>query len=86
MTEEEIRTEKEKSRAFVETFTMEPTVAGLLSGLSFAVKDLIDVQGFKTGMRKPHMEGHSSDRGGQCGLCGAVALGRCAMLGKDGHR
>jgi amidase len=53
MTEEEIRTEKEKSRAFVETFTMEPTVVGLLSGLSFAVKDLIDVQGFKTGCGNP---------------------------------
>jgi len=36
------------SGAFVETFTLEPNVSGVLDGLSFAVKDNIDIAGYKT--------------------------------------
>ncbi|MBI5249015.1 MAG: amidase [Desulfomonile tiedjei] len=43
----------EKSRAFVKTFPIEPIDSGLLDGLAFAVKDLIDVSGQKTGCGNP---------------------------------
>lgn len=43
----------EQSGAFIETFTVEPTGEGPLTGLSFAVKDLIDVAGHKTGCGNP---------------------------------
>ncbi len=35
--------------AFIEKFTLLPTQSGPLSGLSFAVKDFIDVQHYVTG-------------------------------------
>src|SRR4029453_9039630 len=39
--------------AFVTTFDLSPTDAGSLDGLRFAVKDTIDVAGFKTGCGNP---------------------------------
>jgi amidase len=41
------------SGAFVEQFELAPTGRGVLDGLSFAVKDLIDVAGRKTGCGNP---------------------------------
>jgi amidase len=41
------------SGAFIEQFTLEPTASGLLDGLTFAVKDLIDVAGHLTGCGNP---------------------------------
>ena len=38
----------ESSGAFVETFTLTPYKRGLLDGLTFAVKDNIDIGGYKT--------------------------------------
>ena len=43
----------EESRAFMETFTVEPVSPGPLDGLRFAVKDLIDVAGHKTSCGNP---------------------------------
>ncbi len=43
----------EESRAFVSKFFMEPTSSGVLDGLTFAVKDLIDISGYKTGCGNP---------------------------------
>ena len=42
-----------ESGAFVEEFEIEPTGSGPLSGLRFAVKDLIDIAGHKTGCGNP---------------------------------
>jgi amidase len=42
-----------QTNAFVATFEMPPTGSGLLDGLCFAVKDLIDVAGRKTGCGNP---------------------------------
>jgi amidase len=43
----------EESRAFVETLGIGPTGSGPLNGLRFAVKDLIDIAGHKTGCGNP---------------------------------
>ena len=43
----------EQSKAFVETFTLPPTGPGPLAGLTFAVKDLIDIAGRRTGCGNP---------------------------------
>jgi amidase len=43
----------EQSGAFTETFVLPPTGDGLLKGLRFAVKDLIDVAGYRTGCGNP---------------------------------
>jgi amidase len=43
----------EQSNAFVTTFDLSPTSSGPLDGLCFAVKDTIDVAGFKTGCGNP---------------------------------
>lgn len=43
----------EESGAFVEIFTLEPTGTGVLNGLKFAVKDLIDMKGHITGCGNP---------------------------------
>jgi amidase len=43
----------EESGAFVERFTIDPTGAGPLDGLRFAVKDLVDVSGYHTGCGNP---------------------------------
>lgn len=42
-----------ESGAFVRMFEIEPTGTGSLEGLRFAVKDLIDVQGYVTGCGNP---------------------------------
>jgi amidase len=42
-----------QSNAFVTTFDLPPTGTGPLNGLRFAVKDTIDVAGFKTGCGSP---------------------------------
>src|SRR5262252_9731420 len=42
-----------QSNAFVTSFELSPTDSGLLDGLRFAVKDTIDVAGFKTGCGNP---------------------------------
>jgi len=42
-----------QSNAFVSTFDLSPTGSGALDGLRFAVKDTIDVAGFKTGCGNP---------------------------------
>src|SRR5215218_5951479 len=39
--------------AFIEGVEVDPTRSGLLDGLSFAVKDLIDIGGYKTGCGNP---------------------------------
>jgi amidase len=43
----------EQSGAFIERFTLPPTQSGPLDGLSFAVKDIIDVAGHRTGFGNP---------------------------------
>ena len=43
----------EQSGAFIEKFTLPPTGDGPLAGLRFAVKDLIDVAGHRTGCGNP---------------------------------
>jgi amidase len=43
----------EESGAFVETVTIEPKCSGALTGLRFAVKDLIDLGGYKTSCGNP---------------------------------
>src|SRR3954447_12332292 len=43
----------EESGAFVERFTLPPTRSGPLDGLTFAVKDIIDVAGHHTGCGNP---------------------------------
>src|SRR5262245_46653742 len=42
-----------QSNAFVATFETPPTGSGPLDGLCFAVKDMIDVMGWKTGCGNP---------------------------------
>jgi amidase len=42
-----------EGNAFVEYVEVEPTGSGALDGLSFAVKDLIDLGGHKTGCGNP---------------------------------
>jgi amidase len=46
----------EQSGAFVHTFLIEPTGSGLLDGLTFASKDLIDLAGQKTGCGNPRWQ------------------------------
>lgn len=43
----------DESGAFVETFVLEPKSEGILSGLRFAAKDLIDIAGHKTSCGNP---------------------------------
>src|SRR5256714_3831115 len=42
-----------QSSAFLTTFELPPTGSGMLDGLCFAVKDVIDVAGWKTGCGNP---------------------------------
>ncbi len=42
-----------EGRAFVQEIEVDPTGSGPLAGLSFAVKDLIDIGGYKTGCGNP---------------------------------
>lgn len=46
-------TDLNASKAFVETFELPPYATGSLTGLSFAVKDVMDVAGYKTGCGNP---------------------------------
>lgn len=46
----------EQSGAFVHTFLIEPTGSGVLDGLTFAAKDLIDLAGQKTGCGNPRWQ------------------------------
>src|SRR5215204_7383070 len=43
----------EEGSAFVQEIEVDPTGSGPLDGLSFAVKDLIDIGGYKTGCGNP---------------------------------
>src|SRR5689334_24305428 len=43
----------EQSGAFIERFSLAPTHSGALDGLTFAVKDIIDVAGRRTGFGNP---------------------------------
>ena len=43
----------QQSGAFIESFNLPPTTGGPLTGLRFAVKDLIDVAGRTTGCGNP---------------------------------
>ncbi len=43
----------ERSNAFIETFEIDPYKKGVLSGLSFAVKDIVDISGHVTGCGNP---------------------------------
>src|SRR4051812_26968820 len=43
----------DQSGAFIERFTLPATRSGPLDGLSFAVKDIIDVAGHRTGFGNP---------------------------------
>ncbi len=47
------RISMDESGAFIERFTLAPAVSGVLDGLTFAVKDLIDVAGYRTGCGNP---------------------------------
>jgi amidase len=53
MADQESRFGIQQSKAFTQTFTKEPKESGPLNGLTFAVKDLIDVAGHKTGCGNP---------------------------------
>jgi amidase len=53
MSQSDKRITAEESGAFVEQFSLPPTAQGSLSGLTFAVKDLIDVAGRTTGCGNP---------------------------------
>jgi len=53
MTPSDIQTRIAESRAFVQTFTVEPKGSGILDGLRFAIKDLIDQEGLKTSCGNP---------------------------------
>jgi amidase len=49
----EVSTPHAEGNAFIESIEVDPTGSGLLEGLSFAVKDLIDIGGHKTGCGNP---------------------------------
>ena len=44
----------QEGSAFVQELEVDPTGSGLLDGLTFAVKDLIDIGGYKTGCGNPN--------------------------------
>jgi amidase len=52
-TSPEVSTGAAEGDAFIESFEVDPTGSGSLYGLSFAVKDLIDIGGHKTGSGNP---------------------------------
>ena len=49
----ESKSDSAGSGAFVQEFTLEPKGSGLLTGLRFAVKDLIDLKGYVTSCGNP---------------------------------
>ena len=54
MTASKKRYTVEESNAFVETFNINPKGSGALNGLRFAVKDIIDIEGYKTSCGNPY--------------------------------
>jgi len=58
-----------ESGAFVEQLRLEPTGSGSLDGLTFAVKDLIDIKGHVSGCGR-----HACGRHGPCGGDEAVRM------------
>ena len=44
----------EESNAFIETFNINPKGSGALNGLRFAVKDIIDIEGYQTSCGNPY--------------------------------
>ena len=58
MPPDQVKESAESSRAFVEQFEIEPTGIGPLSGLTFAVKDVIDIAGRKTSYGNPDWGQH----------------------------
>src|SRR4051794_2254127 len=70
------------SQAFVETLRMGPYSAGPLDGLTFAVKDLIDIAGRSTGCGNPHWR-DSHPRAEANAVCAEQLLaGGAACVGK----
>ena len=68
----------ESSKAFVTTFNIKPYQSGLLDGLTFAVKDNIDIAGFKTSYgSKPWLEAHPP------AVCHAICIEQ--LLGAGAH-
>lgn len=70
------------SEAFVKQFEILPYTSGQLSGLTFSVKDLIDIEGYKTGGGNPDWE-KAQPRAAAHALCveqllqeGAICLGK----------
>jgi amidase len=53
MTRALVRHNIEESKAFIETMNIKPKSPGILNGLRFAVKDLIDLGGYKTSCGNP---------------------------------
>jgi amidase len=49
----EVSTGHAEGNAFIESIEVDPTGSGALERLSFAVKDLIDIGGHKTGCGNP---------------------------------
>ena len=72
----------EESGAFVEQLRLDPTGSGPLDGLTFAVKDLIDLKGYVTGCGNPHWrDSHPPAAAHAVGVeqimaAGAVCLGK----------
>ncbi len=68
----------ESSKAFVATFNIKPYQSGLLDGLTFAVKDNIDIAGFKTSYgSRPWLEAHPP------AVCNAICIEQ--LLGAGAH-
>ncbi len=66
----------ESSNAFVSTFSIPPSQSGLLDGLTFAVKDNIDIAGFKTSYgSKPWLDAHPP------ALCHAICVEQILSAG-----
>jgi amidase len=77
-----LRHSLEESGAFVEPLSLEPTGSGPLDGLTFAVKDLIDLKGYVTGCGNPFWrDSHPPAAAHAVGVeqilaAGAVCLGK----------
>ena len=69
-----------ESHAFIEEFKIPPKGRGPLSGLRFAVKDIIDVAGYKTGCGNPMWK-----RIQPTALANAVCVDQLLTLGAECH-
>jgi amidase len=74
-----------EDNAFVERVEVNPTGSGPLDGLSFAVKDLIDIGGHKTGCGNPTWRDTHSPASVNA-VCVEQLLDVGAMCGKNGER